>query len=107
MSRKVGSIQLCFDIARICHDEISAGHLEVFHEVATHQIVGVAESCSGLPMGREKQTRILDGVAGKNELPGANVQLLAIESTHAHSFHCAESVVGFYFNRVCMGVEMH
>ena len=60
--------------------QLAGRHLEMLHEVAADQIVGVAESRFRLAIGGEEESRVLNGVTRQYEAPRAGAILFSVES---------------------------
>src|SRR6185312_12064019 len=81
-------------------------HLEVLHEVTADQVVAVAESRFRLTVGREKESRGLNAVTGKNKSFRASAELLAFEGANSHRLHRAQTFVRLDLDDVGVGVKM-
>src|SRR4051812_38939111 len=91
---------------RIRERQLAARHLEVLHEVAADEIVGVAESGADLAVGGEQEACILDGVTREHESFCSRVDLLPVETADANRLYRAQPIVGFDLDDVGVGVEM-
>src|SRR6185436_3300219 len=56
---------------RIGQRQLAGWHLEVLHEVAADEIVGIAESSCRLAIRGEKESGVLNGVTREHEAPRA------------------------------------
>src|SRR5438552_15556813 len=82
---EVESVDLGLRRPRVCQHQLAGRHLEMLHEVAADQIVVVAESRSGLPVGGEQETRVLNCMTSEDEAFCASVVYFAVEQSVAGS----------------------
>src|ERR1019366_1695056 len=79
----------------------------MIHEIASHEIVAIAQAGGCLPIGDEQKSRILDASSGKDKASRAHGEYVASQCLDVNLLRCDRGRIGDNVGDVCVQQDIN